>query len=366
MSSSSSTAMRAPRSIGRAWGERHEYGSIRTGIFRRIGPRPRRLPRLGPRKVPPGSIRPPIHTSINARPARSRRPEPSRQAVTEIGHQIRPGDWGSPSRPAARGSDGLVGGNLAEPCALRDPEEPPSGSALPRPGTLSRQPSQPAAKALASCWPSHPCCPPAATAGSGRSTGRLPTASTSRIVSRGLDVAPIPGRIGQRIRNELIFQASGGGELQPPTYRLEVTTTELVQSTLADSTGATAGGAYNLQASFKLVRLKDKRVASQGTSYGRAAFERFTDTTTPTGTTYVSSNARARKDSDTWRRASRRRRPQDAGGDLSLGCRLRLPRVAAAIRPARPAGYARINTMTMAAKTTMLHSPQAASQVFRA
>jgi LPS-assembly lipoprotein len=115
---------------------------------------------------------------------------------------------------------------------------------------------------------------------------------------RGLDVAPIPGRIGQRIRNELIFQASGGGELQPPTYRLEVTTTESVQSTLADTTGATAGGAYNLQASFKLVRLKDKKVVLQGTSYGRAAFERFTDTTTPTGTAYVYSNVRAREDSE--------------------------------------------------------------------
>ncbi len=86
--------------------------------------------------------------------------------------------------------------------------------------------------------------------------------------------------------------------MQPPTYRLEVTTTESVQSTLADSTGATAGGAYNLQASFKLVRLKDKKVVLQGTSYGRAAFERFTDTTTPTGTTYVYSNVRAREDSE--------------------------------------------------------------------
>ena len=26
-----------------------------------------------------------------------------------------------------------------------------------------------------------------------------------------LEVAPIPGRVGQRVRNELIFQATGGG-----------------------------------------------------------------------------------------------------------------------------------------------------------
>ena len=76
----------------------------------------------------------------------------------------------------------------------------------------------------------------------------------------------------------------------------------------------------------------------QGTSYGRAAFERFTDTTTPTGTTYVYSNVRAREDSEN-------RAAQVVADDLKTrvaiylsGARLRLPRVAAAIRPARPAG----------------------------
>jgi LPS-assembly lipoprotein len=127
-----------------------------------------------------------------------------------------------------------------------------------------------------------------------------PTASGVSLQERlkELDVAPIPGRVGQRIRNELIFQASGGGELQPPTHRLEVTTSESVQTTLADSTGAAAGGAYNLQAAFKLVRINDKKVVLQGTSYGRAAFERYTNTTTTTGTAFTYSNVRAREDAE--------------------------------------------------------------------
>ena len=37
-----------------------------------------------------------------------------------------------------------------------------------------------------------------------------------------VDVAPIPGRVGQRIRNELNFQNTGGGNPRPPTHRLEV------------------------------------------------------------------------------------------------------------------------------------------------
>src|SRR5215510_878592 len=37
-----------------------------------------------------------------------------------------------------------------------------------------------------------------------------------------VDYAPIPGRVGQRIRNELIFESTGGGNPLPPTHRLEV------------------------------------------------------------------------------------------------------------------------------------------------
>src|SRR6266545_5186917 len=45
-----------------------------------------------------------------------------------------------------------------------------------------------------------------------------------------LDVATIPGRVGQRIRNELIFHSTGGGERLPPTHRLEVTISETMLS----------------------------------------------------------------------------------------------------------------------------------------
>jgi LPS-assembly lipoprotein len=104
-----------------------------------------------------------------------------------------------------------------------------------------------------------------------------------------LEVAPIPGRVGQRIRNDLIFQASGGGDLAPPTHRLEVSINESVLTTLVKIDGDSLGQIYSLQANFKLISLKDKKVVLTGTSHGRAGFERFQS---------VYSNVRARDDAE--------------------------------------------------------------------
>jgi LPS-assembly lipoprotein len=105
-----------------------------------------------------------------------------------------------------------------------------------------------------------------------------------------LDVAPIPGRVGQRIRNELIFTSTGGGgHTLPPTYRLEVTIYESVQSTLVKIDGDALGQIYGIQASFKLVSIKDKKVVLEGKSHARAGFERFQS---------IYSNVRARDDAE--------------------------------------------------------------------
>lgn len=104
-----------------------------------------------------------------------------------------------------------------------------------------------------------------------------------------VQVAPIPSRVGQRIRNELIFQNTGGGTPPPPLYTLEIAITESITSTLVQSTGESLSQIYNLNASFRLVSIKDKQVVFQGTSQGRAGFERFTS---------IYSNVRAREDAE--------------------------------------------------------------------
>ncbi len=105
-----------------------------------------------------------------------------------------------------------------------------------------------------------------------------------------VDIAAIPGRVGQRIRNELIFESTGGGTPPPPQFRLEITIKEALNSSLVKNTGEALSQIYNLDASFKLVRLTDRQVVAQGASHARAEFERFQQ---------IYANVRAREDAET-------------------------------------------------------------------
>jgi LPS-assembly lipoprotein len=104
-----------------------------------------------------------------------------------------------------------------------------------------------------------------------------------------VDIAPIPGRVGQRVRNELIFQATGGGSPKPPQYRLDIAIRESVESTLVSTDGNSASQVYDLDATYSLIRLSDKKVVAHGTSYGRAAFDRVTS---------IFANVEARQDAE--------------------------------------------------------------------
>ncbi|MBL8566481.1 MAG: hypothetical protein JNM89_12260 [Hyphomicrobiaceae bacterium] len=104
-----------------------------------------------------------------------------------------------------------------------------------------------------------------------------------------VEVAPVPGRVGQRIRNEIVFQTTGGGGAATPAYRLELVLRESVSSTLVKVSGDASGSVYSIDADFRLIRVADKQVVLQGKSAGRAGFERFNS---------VFSNIRARQDAE--------------------------------------------------------------------
>jgi LPS-assembly lipoprotein len=104
-----------------------------------------------------------------------------------------------------------------------------------------------------------------------------------------VDVGTVPGRVGQRLRNELIYQTTGGGERQQPVYKLEIATRENVVSTLVRSDGEAASQIYNLDAAFRLTDMRSKAIVLEGVSYGRAGFERFTS---------IFSNVRAREEAE--------------------------------------------------------------------
>ena len=104
-----------------------------------------------------------------------------------------------------------------------------------------------------------------------------------------VEVTQIPGRVGQRVRNELMDQATGGGAARPPTMRLDIALRESVTSTLVRIDGEAEGRVYNLEAAFNLIRISDNAVVLKGTSYARAGFERFES---------IFSNVRAREDAE--------------------------------------------------------------------
>jgi len=104
-----------------------------------------------------------------------------------------------------------------------------------------------------------------------------------------IDIATIPGRVGQRIRNDLLFRSAANNVAVAPRYRLEVAIREAVLTILVKIDGDASGQVYRLQAVFKLIDVKDNTVVYTGRTEAQAAFQRFTS---------IFSNTRARRDAE--------------------------------------------------------------------
>jgi LPS-assembly lipoprotein len=104
------------------------------------------------------------------------------------------------------------------------------------------------------------------------------TAGGSRLgaVMAGVDVTPIPGRVGQRVRNELIFENTGGaGRPHKPPYQLDIVVKETLINELVQTTGNANSQVYQLDATFKLINNADGKVVLEGKATSRAAYQRF-------------------------------------------------------------------------------------------
>jgi LPS-assembly lipoprotein len=104
-----------------------------------------------------------------------------------------------------------------------------------------------------------------------------------------VDIAPVPGRVGQRIRNELVFERSTGAQAISPELRLDIIITETLLTTLVNATGASSSQVYQLEARYQLIDLKTKKSVLDGRSLGRGSFDRFAA---------IYSNIRAREDAE--------------------------------------------------------------------
>ncbi len=87
-------------------------------------------------------------------------------------------------------------------------------------------------------------------------------------------IDPIPGRVGQRIRNELIFLFTGGNHPAEPKYKLEIVYRESVQGVLFKRTDDATGKIYSIDATYVLRDISGKTVLSKGSSHARAAYDK--------------------------------------------------------------------------------------------
>lgn len=108
-------------------------------------------------------------------------------------------------------------------------------------------------------------------------------------VMKTVDVAPIPGRVGQQVRNELIFANTGGDFAGPAKYKLDISIKERVINQLVRITGDAQGQVFELTAQFQIVNLNNGQVVYQGNAISRAPYERFQE---------VFANVRARNDAE--------------------------------------------------------------------
>jgi len=117
------------------------------------------------------------------------------------------------------------------------------------------------------------------------------TASGQKLaaVMASVDIVPIPGRVGQKLRNELIFASTGGGNPAPTRYRLDIAIKERVVDQLVQITGDATGQVFELQATFKLINIGTGEVIYQGQAISRAPYNRFQE---------IFANVRARYDAE--------------------------------------------------------------------
>jgi LPS-assembly lipoprotein len=117
------------------------------------------------------------------------------------------------------------------------------------------------------------------------------TAGGARLseVMSAVNITPIPGRVGQKLRNELIFSNTGGGNAAQTRYRLDIVIKESVTDQLVQITGDATGQVYQLDAAFKLIDASNNKVIFEGKAISRAPYNRFQE---------VFANVRARYDAE--------------------------------------------------------------------
>jgi LPS-assembly lipoprotein len=103
----------------------------------------------------------------------------------------------------------------------------------------------------------------------GKATGTVPA-------MRSIDVGSVSGRVGQQVRNELVFGLYGGaGDVEgKPVYRLELTVTS-IDNAVGVERYRNLPSAYveRITATYALVDIASGATVTSGTSFAQAAYD---------------------------------------------------------------------------------------------
>jgi LPS-assembly lipoprotein len=119
-------------------------------------------------------------------------------------------------------------------------------------------------------------------------------------VMETVEITPIPGRVGQKVRNELIFATTGGGEGASKQYKLDIVVKQSIIRELVKISGDATGEVLELSASYKL-RDGSGKVIMQGKAVSRAAYQRFDQIFTNVRAQYDAEDRAARTVAETIR-----------------------------------------------------------------
>jgi LPS-assembly lipoprotein len=102
------------------------------------------------------------------------------------------------------------------------------------------------------------------------------TGGSVRSALAAVEVPMIPDRLGHTLRNELVFLLEGrGGEQEPKRYRLLVSATESLSTTIVNSAVQRSDAAMvQATANYRLLSLADNRQIASGTVSTFATYER--------------------------------------------------------------------------------------------
>ncbi len=102
----------------------------------------------------------------------------------------------------------------------------------------------------------------------------LPDGSTASDSLRSIEILEIPTRVGQRLRNDLVFGFNGGGEALAARYELKIVLTETLASVSVEQFSDTpAARLLRLDATFILRDINTGKSMMSGSSFASASYD---------------------------------------------------------------------------------------------